>query len=148
MILRFSDAYIIKSSDFYLLRCLGLGFLDAQMIRFSDPTAAYPAVEMHSCCSGRILCCREVTYAVYAAYAAYGWGSRAEVICPGDGKVKCLGPTKQTTREPESHLSRQQESREQPQQTTRDKRQHMNLSRQEERCTSLHSLGPHKGAGG
>ena len=38
-----------------------------------------------------ISCCHGLIYGVYAAYAAYGWGPRAEETCPGDGKVKCLG---------------------------------------------------------
>ena len=84
-----------------------LGFLDAQMLGFSDSEAPYAAQEMHSCCSGRIVCGREV---IYAVYAAYGWGPRVELRCPGGGNYKCLGPTKQPNREPESRKARPQDN--------------------------------------
>ena len=41
---------------------------------------------------GRI-CCKYDIYAVYAAFAAYGWDPRAEVIGPVEGKMLLAGPT-------------------------------------------------------
>ena len=88
------------------------------MVGISDYEGPYAAQGMHSCCSGRILCGREVTHAVYAAYAAYGWGPRAERICPGDGNRVAPGPTKQTTERPISRKARPSDNNITPKQTT------------------------------
>ena len=72
------------------------------MLGILDSESPYAAQGMHSCCSGSILCSTEVIYGVHAAYAAHGWGPRAEETCPGGGNSKGLGPTKQPNREPDS----------------------------------------------
>ena len=38
------------------------------------------------------ICCKYDIYAVYAAFAAYGWGPRAEVTRPVEGKTFIRGP--------------------------------------------------------
>ena len=88
------------------------------MFGISDSEDPYAAQGMHSCCSGRILCRREVIYGVYAP-AANGWGPRAEVICPGDGNRLVPGPTKQTTERPTSRKARPSDNNITLKQTTR-----------------------------